>query len=158
MCINDCCINCMCIHVITVTSHEPWTQHQAFEATYTIYTMHISRYNTEMWTDREKYRYTVKKVPLTKNRWRAPSSPSIRFNIFDAKILFCIAFINRQSSSLRSICSGFYWSTSKLDPAELYYWMLHWWQLQQPICHRSSPNNGVYDNSKSCFSYFWVTW
>ena len=28
MCINDCCINCMCIHVITVTSHEPWTQHR----------------------------------------------------------------------------------------------------------------------------------
>ena len=158
MCNNDYCINSMCIYVITVTSDEPWTQHQGLRGNIPFIPMHISRYNTGMWTDREKCRYTVKKVPLIKNRWRAPSSPAIRFNIFDANILFCIAFINRQSSSLRSICSGFYCSTSKLDLAELYYWVLYWWQLQQPICHRSSSNNGVYDNSKSCCSYFRVTW
>ena len=36
--------------------------------------MHISQYNKgEYEQNQEKSRYTVKTVPLTKNRWRAPS-------------------------------------------------------------------------------------
>ena len=69
-----CCITCMCIHVITVTSLTlnstpgPSRPH----------TIHIGRENmgiSRMRTDREKSRYTVNKVPLTKFskiRLRAP--------------------------------------------------------------------------------------
>ena len=49
---------------------------------HTIHTMHISRYNKGMWTNREKTRYTVNKVPPTKNRWRATSSPAIKGGSF----------------------------------------------------------------------------
>ena len=60
-----CCITCMCIHVITVTSRTlnstpgPSRPH----------TVHIGRENmgiSRMRTDRGKSRYTVNKVPLTK--------------------------------------------------------------------------------------------
>ena len=56
MCINDCCITCMCIHVITVTSDGHWTQHQGLRGhiPFSSCTMHISQYNTGVWTDREK--------------------------------------------------------------------------------------------------------
>ena len=69
-----CCITCMCIHVITVTSRTlnstpgPSRPHS----------MHIGRENmgiSRMRTDREKSRHTVNKVPLTKFskiRLRAP--------------------------------------------------------------------------------------
>ena len=31
-CNNDCCITCMCINVITVTSHRPYTQQQGLRS------------------------------------------------------------------------------------------------------------------------------
>ena len=60
-----CCITCMCIHVITVTSLTLNSTPGPSQP----HTMHIGRENmgiSRMRTDREKSHHTVNKVPLTK--------------------------------------------------------------------------------------------
>ena len=62
----------MCIHVITVTSEGPLNWTPGPSRPHTIHTMYISQYNTGMEQIKKKSSCTVKRVPLTKNRWRAP--------------------------------------------------------------------------------------
>ena len=54
MCNNDCCITCMCIHVITVTISQTLNSIAGRSRLHMIHTMHISQYKTGMWTDWEK--------------------------------------------------------------------------------------------------------
>ena len=70
---NDCCIPCMCFHVITVTADRPWTQHQGLRGHTPCILVCI--YNTSiprMWRVWEKPRYRVNRVPLTKASLQAP--------------------------------------------------------------------------------------
>ena len=70
---NDCCIPCMCFHVITVTEERPWTQHQGL-CGHTLCIL-VCIYNTSiprMWRVWEKPCYRVNRVPLTKASLQAP--------------------------------------------------------------------------------------
>ena len=64
---NDCCITCMCFHVITETSDRPCTQHQGLRIL-----VGITRASQECGESWEKSRYTVNAVSLTKNSLQAP--------------------------------------------------------------------------------------
>ena len=46
-------------------------------------------------------------MPLTKNRWRAPSSPAIRLNIFDAKIFFVFLLLIDKAAACAAFAAGF---------------------------------------------------
>ena len=69
---NDCCIPCMCFHVITVTSDRPWTQNPGPRGHTPCILVGITRASQECGQIWEKPRYTVNGVPLTKNSLQAP--------------------------------------------------------------------------------------
>ena len=70
----DCCISCMCNQVITVTSDGPWTQHRGLRVHIPFIPCLLVGTTQESEQIEKKPDYTVKRVPLTTNRWRAPSS------------------------------------------------------------------------------------
>ena len=87
MCNNDCCITCMCIHVITVTSVRPWTQSQDVRGYIWFIPCILVSTRQECEQIEKKSGYTVKRVPLTKNRWRGPFTTAI-INWFSACFYF----------------------------------------------------------------------
>ena len=68
---NDCCIPCMCLHVITVTSDGPWTQHQGPRGHIPCIFVGTTQASQECGRFWEKPWYTVNRVPLTKNNLQA---------------------------------------------------------------------------------------
>ena len=71
-CSNDCCNTCMCIHVITLTSDRPETQHQGLRGHILCILVCTTRAFQECGQIRENSRYAVHRVSLTKNRLWAP--------------------------------------------------------------------------------------
>ena len=68
---NDCCIPCMCFHVITVTSDGPWTQHQGPRGHIPCILVGTTQASQECGRFWEKPWCTVNRVPLTKNNLQA---------------------------------------------------------------------------------------
>ena len=68
----DCCITCICFHVITVTSDGPVTQHQGLRGHIPCILVGTTRASQECGQFLEKPWYTVNRVPLTKNNLQAP--------------------------------------------------------------------------------------
>ena len=91
MCNNDCCITCMCIHVITVTSVRPWTQSQDVRGYIWFIPCILVSTRQECEQIEKKSGYTVKRVPLTKNRWRDPFTTAI-INWFSVQLIFVLFF------------------------------------------------------------------
>ena len=69
---NDRCITGMCIHVITVTSDRPWTQHQGLQGHIPFIPCILVNTAQECEHIEKKSGHKVKRVSLTKNGWRAP--------------------------------------------------------------------------------------
>ena len=67
---NDCCIPCICFHVITVKSDRPWTQHQDLRGHIPCILVGTSKASQECGQIWEKLRYY--RVPLTENNLQAP--------------------------------------------------------------------------------------
>ena len=63
----DCCITCMCFHVITVTSDGPLTQYQGLRGHMPCILVGTTQASQECGQIWEKPCYTVNRVPLTKN-------------------------------------------------------------------------------------------
>ena len=71
-CSNDCCNTCMCIHVITLTSDRPETQHQGLRGHILCILVCTTQASQECGQIQENSRYAVHRVSLTKNRLWAP--------------------------------------------------------------------------------------
>ena len=88
---NDRCITGMCIHVITVTSDRPWTQHQGLQGHIPFIPCILVNTAQEREHIEKKSGYKVKRVSLTKNGWQAP------FVVRNKKRFFVISSITKVS-------------------------------------------------------------
>ena len=70
--VHDCCMTCMCIHMITVTSEGPLTQHQGLRGHIPFIPCILVGTIQEFEQIKKKSSYAVHRVLLTKNRWQAP--------------------------------------------------------------------------------------
>ena len=69
---HDCCTTCMCIHMITVTSDGPLTQHQGLRGHIPFIPCLLVGTIQEFEQIKKISSYTVNRVLLTRNRWWAP--------------------------------------------------------------------------------------